>query len=133
MIKTLPDENDARQYIPGVCNIGKKEIQQRRNGIFFALALLIVVVVLLEVFKADKLWRLIVFLPATSLAVSFQQWYFKFCVGFGMKGVFNFGDLGKTFTVEQKEYFQKDRAKATKMIVAGIVFGLVLTLIYYFL
>ena len=50
-----------------------------------------------------------------------------------MKGIFNFGDLGKTFTVEQKEDYKKDRAKAQKMIAAGIIFGILLAVAFYFL
>jgi hypothetical protein len=54
-------------------------------------------------------------------------------VAFGLKGVFNFGDIGKTYSVEQKEYFQKDRMKARKMIGIGILFGVFLTTLFYIL
>jgi hypothetical protein len=126
-------EEEADKYIPGVCNIGKDEIKRRRTGMFLGLGLLIVVFILLEVFKVDKLWRLIIFLPAVSFAINFQQWYLKFCVRFGLKGVYNFKDVGNALTIEQKEYLRKDRMKATKMILTGVAFGLILTLAYYFL
>jgi hypothetical protein len=42
----------------------------------------------------------------------FLQTAFHFCAGFGMQGVFNFGaEVGKTETVEQAEFRQKDQRK----------------------
>jgi len=124
---------NTNQYIPGVCNIGKEEIKGRKKSVYFALALLVVVVLLIELLHANHLWRLIIFIPVASFAVSFQQVYFKFCVNFGMRGVFNFGDIGKTFTSDQKEYYRKDRAKALKMIIVGVLIGIAAAVIYYFI
>ncbi len=125
--------NSGGDYIPGTCNIGPAEIKARRNVAYISALLSIVLIILLIVLHADKLWRLTLFPLATSAAISFQQWYFHFCVNFGLKGVFNFGDIGKTFTVEQKENFQKDRAKAWKMIITGIIIGLITTSVFYIL
>lgn len=121
------------EYIPGTCNIGPPEIKKRRNGAIFSAVLAIAVIILLEIIQPDKAWRLILFIPAASFGVGFQQWYNKFCVAFGIKGIFNFGDIGKTFSVEQKENFQKDRIKAWKMIITGIGFGLLMAIIFYIL
>ncbi|MGE0568546.1 MAG: hypothetical protein AB7O73_11395 [Bacteroidia bacterium] len=126
--------NDSdSQYIPGVCNIGKKEIERRKQATIFSAVLCIVCIALLQWLNTDRIWKLLLFIPAASLGVSFQQWYFKFCVAFGIKGVFNFGTIGKTFTVEQKEYFRKDRIKAWQMIISGVAFGLISALTFYFL
>lgn len=128
------NSNDSdSHYIPGVCNIGKKEIKRRIQAAIFGALLCIVCIALIQLLNADRIWKLLLFIPAASFGVSFQQWYFKFCVMFGIKGVFNFGNIGKTFTVEQKEYFRKDRIKAWQMIISGILFGVVVALIYYFL
>lgn len=125
--------NDSdNHYIPGVCNIGHEEIKRRKKATIFSIVLTIVVVALLLILDANKIWRLTLFIPATSLGVSFQQWYFKFCVAFGIKGVFNFGDIGKTFSIDQKENYRKDRIKAWQMIISGMVFGLILASIFYF-
>jgi hypothetical protein len=121
------------EYIPGVCNIGKKEIERRKQAAIFSVALCIVCITLIQWLEADRIWKLLLFIPAASLGVSFQQWYFKFCVAFGIKGVFNFGGIGKTFSVEQKEYFRKDRIKAWQMIISGVLFGIAAALIYYYL
>ena len=125
----LPDN----QYIPGVCNIGKAEIQRRQKAIYTALGMIIFYVVVLHYFHTAKIWRLIIFLPVISFAVGVLQVYFKFCVGFGLKGVFNFGDLGSTFTVEQQEYYKKDRNKAIQIIVISFVFAVLVSVLYYLL
>ena len=121
------------EYIPGTCNIGPSEIKARKIFAIYAAIFGILLIVFLLVFHADKLWRLTLFLPAASFGVGFQQWYYHFCVNFGLRGIFNFGDMGKTFSVEQKEDFKKDRMKAKKMLIIGILFGLVLTILFYFL
>jgi hypothetical protein len=125
--------NTKAEYIPGTCNIGPAEIKARRNVAIISTILSIVIITLLVMLHADKLWRLTLFIPATSVAVSFQQVYFHFCVNFGLRGVFNFGDIGKTFTVDQQENFKKDRMKAQKMIATGIFFGLVIAVLFYIL
>ncbi|HTA28230.1 MAG TPA: hypothetical protein VK809_10600 [Bacteroidia bacterium] len=125
--------NTESEYIPGTCNIGPAEIKARRNVAVISTIVSIVIIILLVVLHADKLWRLTLFIPATSVAVSFQQVYFHFCVNFGLRGIFNFGDIGKTFTVDQQENFKKDRMKAQKMIATGIFFGLVIAVLFYIL
>lgn len=125
--------NTNSEYIPGTCNIGPKEIKARRNSAIISAIIGIILIIVLLTLHTDKLWRLFLFLPATSVGVGFQQWYFHFCVNFGLRGVFNFGDMGKTFTVDQQESYQKDRAKAWKMISWGILFGIVLTILFYLL
>lgn len=120
------------EYIPGVCNIGKKEIERRKRAAIFSFVLCIFCIALIQWLGADRVWKLLLFIPAASLGVSFQQWYFKFCVAFGIKGVFNFGNIGKTFSVEQKGYFRKDRMKAWTMIISGLVFGVIAALVYYY-
>lgn len=125
-------ESQKEEYIPGVCNIGKKEIERRKKAVFLSIMLSILFITLIQWLGINKEWRLLLFIPAASLGVSFQQWYFKFCVAFGIKGVFNFGNIGDSFTVEQKEYFKKDRIKAWKMIISGMLFGGIAALIFYY-
>lgn len=119
------------EYVPGVCNIGKEEIKMRRNAAIFGLALSILVASLLLLTHADILWRFVIFFPLVSLGIGFQQWYFKFCVRFGMKGLFNFKDAGQTISIEDAEMRRLDKAKAVKMIVIGILFGLTITILFY--
>jgi hypothetical protein len=125
--------NTKGDYIPGTCNIGPAEIKARRNVALVSAIISVGLIIILPLIHADKILRLVVFFPATSAGVGFQQWYNHFCVAFGLKGVFNFGDIGKTFTVEQKENFKKDRTKAQKMISIGVLFGLVIAILFYIL
>jgi hypothetical protein len=118
------------EYIPGTCNIGPEERKARRNVAVFSGILGITLIILFLIFHVDKIWRLMLFLPATSVGIGFQQWYNKFCVAFGLKGVFNLGHIGKTVSIDQKEYLKKDLAKARKMIMLGIVFGLIVAILF---
>ena len=111
------------EYIPGVCNIGKAEINQRLRfgwiGVGFTL-------VLAAVFFASGIapaWRLLLFFPAAGAATGLLQGYLHFCSGFGFKGVLNFGsEVGKTDTVMQAEFRKKDRQKALNIILwSGLI------------
>lgn len=126
-----PDMTEEGTYIPGTCNIGKEEVRRRKNGAIGAMVIALLIASGLFFFHADKIWRFLVFIPFASAAISFQQWVFKFCVGFGMKGIFNFKHLGESTTIEEEALRKLDKAKATKMIVTGLVFSLVLTIVFY--
>ena len=121
------------EYIPGVCNIGKEEMKRRKIAALSSLAVTVILIVVLLLLPENRLWRLTLFVPVTSFAVSFQQWYFHFCVAFGIKGIFNFGNLGKSDTIQQAEFRKKDRAKAWQMINTGIVAGIIASLVFYYL
>ncbi|HQT21805.1 MAG: hypothetical protein B7X86_02640 [Sphingobacteriales bacterium 17-39-43] len=126
------DETD-NHYIPGVCNIGKEEIKRRKVAALASLVVTVILIMVLLLLPENRLWRLTLFVPVTSFAVSFQQWYFRFCVAFGIKGIINFGNLGKNDTVEQANFRKKDRAKAWQMINTGILAGIIAALIFYYL
>jgi hypothetical protein len=123
--------NDEDKYIPGTCNIGKEEVAKRRKGMMFAGALVLIIISSMLLFHADKIWRFFVFFPSVSFAIGVQQVYFKFCMGFGMKGIFNFKDLGESVSIEEAEMRRLDKAKATKMLVIGLLSGLVITILFY--
>ena len=122
---------ESPEYIPGTCNIGPEEISRRKIATVVSLILTIAVLILIIVLHPDRLWRLTIFVPVAALVINFQQMYFRFCVNFGMRGIYNLSKPGKYDTVEQAEFRKKDRNKAMKMIVTGIVAGLVSTLIFY--
>ncbi len=119
------------EYIPGTCNIGKKEVAKRRNSAIFLGVLTVVIVALLLLTHADKLWRFLVFFPIVSLVIGIEQWNFKFCVNFGMRGIFNFTDLGQYSSVEEAEMRKADKRKAQKMILTGVLCGLIVTILFY--
>ena len=127
-----PDQAEGT-YIPGTCNIGKEEINKRRRGAYSALAVTVICVIALQLTHAPQGWRLLLFIPLSSTILSFMQAYMKFCVGFGIKGAFNFGVTGKLIKIVKDEYLQKDRAKARKMILSSAAIGLLLAVVYYLL
>jgi hypothetical protein len=110
-------------YIPGVCNIGPAEIRRRRTaGIGGAVAAGAVLAATVLT-GAPKPLRLIAIVPAAGAASGFIQAATHFCAGFGMRGVFNFGDTGSTDTVDQAEFRAEDQAKARRILGASLAIG----------
>ena len=120
-------------YVPGVCNIGKKEIEQRKKPAVITFWLFVLCIVVFVIIGLHGFWKLLLFFPAMAFGISFLQWYLKFCLSFGLKGMYNFGDVGKTSIVGLKENARKDRMKVWKMIITGISFGITVAGVYYFL
>jgi hypothetical protein len=117
-------------YVPGVCNIGPQEIGRRRNVGYGGLVLALVTLAVLWAVKAPAVTRLIVFFPASMAASGFLQAGMHFCAGFGMAGVFNFGQkVGATEDVVQAEYRIKDRRKAIQILTYSVLIGLVIAVI----
>jgi hypothetical protein len=129
----LQNQDTDKGYIPGTCNIGKEEIKRRRNGAIFSGILSFLLVAVLLLIHAEKFWRLVLFFPVTSFVIGVQQWYYKFCMGFGMKGIFNFEELGKSTAVKDSEMVKADKRKAVNMLVTGLVSGIIIAIIFYML
>jgi hypothetical protein len=122
------------KYIPGVCNIGEVEIARRKRIGWTGLAVTVIVWALLDFLKVSSLWKLVLFFPASMGATGLIQGFSHFCAGFGMKGVFNFGDtLNKTDTVEQAEFRAQDKKKAQQIFAYSILAGIVVAVIAFFI
>jgi hypothetical protein len=110
-------------YQPGVCNIGPAEIARRRRaghvGLIAAVALLAVLVAI----GAPPLARLLVALPAAAAASGYLQAWLKFCVGFGSRGIFNFGPVGQTAQAPEGDARARDRARARQIGLASLAIG----------
>ncbi len=119
--------------MPGVCNIGREEIKRRKKAGWTGLILALVAILLLWMLDAPKAWRLLVFIPVVASATGFIQAYNKFCVYFGFGHLFNFGDMGKSDNIEQKEFRTKDRTRAWQLLSYALGAGLVITVTVYFL
>lgn len=119
----------ANVYQPGVCNIGPVEIRQRRAVGVIGLAVTVVALALFLAFDVPWPWRLLVALPAIGGSVGFLQGALRFCVRFGMSGLFNFDDLGREEAVHETEYRRKDRAKAVTIIAGSVLIGLLVAVI----
>ncbi len=115
-------------YIPGVCNIGVKERQFRRNiGIvagFISVAYLVVILAL----KLELVAKLLIFIPIFTAVISYLQFRMHFCAEFGILGKYNFSkNLGRALSVEETEALLKDRATALKIILYSFVLSFVAT------
>lgn len=116
------------KYIPGVCNIGPKEMAFRKSAGIAGLALTILFLILEIIFKLSTPFKLLVFIPIFLTSISFLQYKMHFCAEFGILGKFNFTDeLGHVLSVEQKEYLKLDRIKAAKIILYSFVISIILT------
>jgi hypothetical protein len=112
-------------YRPGACNIGPAEIARRRRaghvGVLAGAALLAVLVA-----AGSPSWlRLLVALPAAVAASGYLQAWLRFCAGFGSRGVFNFGELGRVDRVEDDDARARDRARARQIALASLAVGIV--------
>lgn len=126
-------ETASPEYRPGVCNIGPAEIARRRRAGHVGLLATVVLLAILVAIGAPPLARLIVALPAAASASGYLQAWFKFCAGFGSRGVFNFGPLGDTQQVVDPDARARDRSRANRIglasLGAGIVVGILAVLL----
>jgi hypothetical protein len=114
----------SNEYIPGVCNIGRAEIRQRKLLGWIGLAVTVGAWIACSVYEASPAWRLALFVPASIAATGFLQAAWHFCATFGVLGVSNFGSsVGKTDTVEQAEFRRQDRRTALKIIALSMLAG----------
>lgn len=126
--------SDSYEYIPGTCNIGPYEIRKRLRLALYSLAIFLLLAAGFVIFAPGDPWlRLLLFFPASGFGTSFLQWYSKFCLKFGLTGVFNFGDKDGAMTVTEKEYRAKDIRKAWSLLAGGVLIGAAMTAGFFFL
>ena len=123
----------SKEYIPGVCNIGREEINKRLQFGVVAILITIVSYFLLVYFDVSKGIRLLLFIPATISSVGFLQARMRFCVYYGMAAIFNFDRIGKTHIVENDEYIRKDKKRARQIIYFSILIGLAIGILAMFI
>ena len=112
-------------YQPGVCNIGPAEIARRRKAGHVGLIATAILFAVLLITGAPPLARLLLILPAAAAASGYLQAWFKFCAGFGSRGMFNFGDVGTTEQVADDTARALDRARARQIGLASLGIGAV--------
>ncbi len=116
-----------QKYIPGVCNIGPAERAKRRQSGLIALLASVILMVTLTAIGAPRGWRLLLILPLSAAAIGFLQDWFHFCVGFGIKGLYNvINSAGTTDSISQAEYRAQDRKKARLIIWLALASGVIL-------
>jgi hypothetical protein len=113
---------EAVAYRPGVCNIGRAEIAQRRAfGVGVVLVAVVILVVLLAI-GAPPLARVLVLPFLWAGLVSLEQARRRFCVAFAYVGIRSMDDAHETGTVGDAEDSARDRRAARRMILeCGVV------------
>lgn len=117
------------KYMPGACNIGRSEIRRRELLGWIGLLATVIVYSLLVFFDIPRIWRLVIFIPATLAALGFLQARMHFCAYLGMRGVFNFESVGNLETVAEAELRAKDRRKALRIIAYSVITGILAVLV----
>jgi hypothetical protein len=112
-----------QRYRAGVCNIGAEEIARRRRSGHVGSVLAIATFGLLVAVGAPRAMRLAVALPATAAAAGYLQARLRFCAGFGLWGVANFGPLGRAQAVADAEARDRDRRRALQIGAASLALG----------
>jgi len=123
---------NEQKYIPGVCNIGPAERARRRQTGYVALLTAVILMVTLVWVDAPRAWRLLLILPVSGAAIGFLQDRFHFCIGFGLKGLYNvINNAGITDSVSQAEYRAKDRKKAISIVWLSLTIGVVIAFLCF--
>lgn len=118
-------------YLPGVCNIGSREIMRRRAvGIAALVFALISGYTLYAADDLAKSARWGVFFPLFVSAIGFIQARNKFCLAYGLAGTFNFGKIGDMERVFDAESKKTDRRKALAILIQSAIIAGVTTAIF---
>ena len=117
------------EYIAGVCNIGTNEIRRRMNIAYAGLIITILMTGILIATSGPFLGVLVV-IPATVTSYGFLQARTRFCVVYGLFGIFNFASIGEKTKVTDRDARRADLKRAFQInalaIGVGITYGGVL-------
>jgi hypothetical protein len=111
-------------YVPGVCNIGKEEINKRKRAGIVGLILTVLTYSLFVYFEVSKGVRFLTFIPAVISAIGFLQARMRFCAYYGLAEMFNFDSLEKSNKVDNNEFVRKDKKRARQIIYYSVLIGI---------
>ncbi len=124
------DTSESRNsYVPGSCNIGPPEIARRRMAGDLGLLVTILGFLALISIQVSAFWRLVLFLPASVSASGYLQAFLHFCAGFGSRGVYNFGPLGRQEQIADPEALVRDRRMSRRIGLGSAAIGAVVTVV----
>lgn len=122
-------DDPQSQYRAGACNIGRDEINRRwRFGHFMALTT-VVLFAFLAVIDVPSIVRFVVVAPAAVAAACYLEAALKFCVRFGMLGLFNFGTHGAETKVVDDRARARDRTRAIQLAAGSCAVAMAVGLI----
>jgi hypothetical protein len=116
-------------YIPGNCNIGGAEIRRRwyftiASGIFSVAAFIFLFT---EHFSRGA--RFLIFFPLVVTVIGWQQTQRKFCLAYGLSGVFNFGTPGDVSHIQDPVARAADRSLVLKVVIQSALAAGAITLV----
>lgn len=118
------------EYLPGSCNIGPAEVRRRQiSGIIGAVLSVAYCLISLSL-HAPRGIRSLIFFPLVLTAIGWIQSRRRFCLAYGLKGVFNFGNIGEASRVQDPIQRSADRSLALKMFVQASVIAAVFALVF---
>lgn len=119
------------EYVPGVCNIGAAEIEQRRRSAIAGAAVTGAIGVAMLAARVPRRIRLAIAIPAAGTAVAALQARERFCVAFAARGVQNVaGPLGAAVPVADERARAADRRRVVGMAARGAAIGGALALAF---
>ncbi len=125
--------NVNKEYIPGKCNLGTEEIEMRRRKAKIGLMLTLLSIIAIQIFHPSLNYRLLIFIPLFYSILCYYQAQQKFCVAFGIIGIYNFEKLGKSKRVLENEFKNKDIKNSWLIILKSFLLSFLIVAIYYFL
>ncbi len=128
----LPTDSEI-EYVAGSCNIGPREIRRRQLVGGIGLFLTISTIFGFSHQHASHLARFGVFLPALIMSIGYLQGRKKFCLAFGLSGLFNFGKLGNTRRVISESDRKIDRQAAIRLLLQAVGLAALVTALVFLL
>lgn len=129
----LPPAGEEIEYIAGSCNIGPREIRRRQLVGAIGLFLTISTIFGFSHQHSSHLVRFGVFLPALIMSFGYLQGRKKFCLAFGLSGLFNFGKLGNTRRVISESDRKIDRQAAIRLGLQAVGLAALVTALVFLL
>jgi len=124
--------NDV-EYVPGSCNIGAAEIARRNRVGYFGLVCTVFAICCIEMLDADRIWRLTISIPVAITLTGFLQARQKFCLRYGLMGVFSVLGMHNLTAISDSENRQKDRNMALSLVMRTILGTILFSVFYYLL
>ena len=113
-------------------NIGAWEVRQRSLYGWLNLALSIVVGVFVVLAGWPREWRLVTVLPIFFSSIGFLQAGAKFCTGYGLRGMENFGESRASCTrLSDEESVRESKSRSYRLILAAFLIALATSSVFY--
>ena len=121
------------QYIPGQCNINRREVNKRYAIGVAGLIATIIGITFVETSDLPRLVRLFMILPIGISAAGFVQALGRFCFAFGFMGYHSTDREGRVEGPDSEEVLRLDKARAVQLLAITVLTSVAATAAYYYL